>query len=102
MFGIERVKAVQLGPGIPGVELPVDGGSGGVALLDQGLDFPPQGILVGEPLPEAGAGEHAELDFRHVQPTAVLRRVVELQPSCNPPSLGRRESLVQGPPERSA
>ena len=95
MFGIERAKAVKLGPGIPGVELPVDGGSGGVAFLDQGLDFPPQRVLVGEPLPQAGAGQHAELDFRHVQPTAVLGRVVELQPLGNPPGLWRWKGLVQ-------
>ena len=35
---------------------PVDGGSGGVALLDQGLDFPPQLHPRRGPLPEAGAG----------------------------------------------
>ncbi len=64
MFGIERVKAVKLGSGIPGVELPVDGGSGGVAFLDQGLDFPPQRVLVGEPLPQAGAGQHAENELK--------------------------------------
>ena len=53
MFGIERVKAVKLGPGIPGVEPPVDGGSGGVPFLEQGLEFPPQRVLVGKPLPHA-------------------------------------------------
>ena len=31
----------------------------------QGLDFPPESLLVGDPLPQAGAGPHAELDFRH-------------------------------------
>ena len=31
----------------------------------QGLDFLPESFLVGDPLPQAGAGQHAELDFRH-------------------------------------
>ena len=36
--GIKRVKAVKFGSGVPGVEPPVDGGSGGVAFLNQSLD----------------------------------------------------------------
>ena len=48
------------------------------------------------PLLQAGAGQYAELDFRHVQPTSVLGGVVELQPLRNPPGLWRRERLVQG------
>ena len=86
---------MQYGSGVLGVELPVDGGPGGVAFRNQGLDFPPQCRLVGESLPEAGAGQYAELDLRQVQPTAVLGRVVKLQPFGNPPRLGRRECLVQ-------
>ena len=66
---------MKFGPGILGVEPPVDGGSGGVALPHQGLGFPPERLPVGEPLPQAAAGQYAELDFRHVQPTAVLRVV---------------------------
>ena len=40
-------------------------------------------------------GQHAELDFRHVQPTPVLGGVVELQALGNPSGLGRWERLVQ-------
>ena len=69
---------MELGSGVLGIELPVDGGSGGVTLRDQGLDFPPQGFLVAEPLLQAGAGQDTELDFRNIQPTTVLGRVVEL------------------------
>ena len=69
---------------------------GGVPFLHQGLGFPPQHILVGEPLPQAAAGQYAELNLGHVQPTAVLWRVVKLQPTCNPPGLGGGESFVQG------
>ena len=56
---------MKFGSWVPGVEPPVDGGSGGVALLDQSIDFPPEGLLAGEPLLQAGAGQDAELDFRH-------------------------------------
>ena len=64
-FGIERIKAVKFGSGILGVEPPVDDGLGGVAFPYQGLDFFPESLLVRDPLPQAGAGQHAELDFRH-------------------------------------
>ena len=50
----------------------------------------------GDALLEAGAGQHAELDFRHIQPTPVLGGVVELQPFGDPAGLGRWEGLVQG------
>ena len=56
---------MKFGSGILGVEAPVDGGSGGVALLNQSLDFPPERLIVGEPLLQAGAGQHAELDLCH-------------------------------------
>ena len=65
MFGIKGIEAVQFGSGVMGVEAPVDGGLGGVALSNQSLDLPPESFLVGEPLSEAGTGQYAELDFRH-------------------------------------
>ena len=68
MFGIDGIEAVEFGPGVPGVELPVDGGSGGVALGDQGLNLPPESILAGEPLPQAGTRQYAELNLRHSLP----------------------------------
>ena len=86
---------MQVGSGVMGVEAPVDGGLGGVALSNQSLDLPPESFLVGEPLSEAGAGQYAELDFRHIQPTSVLGGVVELQPFGNPPGLRCRERFVQ-------
>ena len=36
-----------------------------VSLLHRGPDFPLERFRVREPLPQAGAGQHAELDFRH-------------------------------------
>ena len=87
---------MEFGSGVLGVEPPVDGGPGGVALGDQGLDFPPEGGFVGEPLLEAAARQYAELDFRHIQPTAVLGGVVKLQPLGDAPGRRRWEGLVQG------
>ena len=86
---------MKFGAGVSGFKPPVDTSSGGVALRHQGLDFPPERLLVGEPLLQAGAGQHAELDFRHIQPTPVLGGVMELQPFRNPSGLGRWEGLVQ-------
>ena len=55
---------MKFGSCVPGIEAPVDGGSGGVALRDQSIDFPPEGLLAGEPLLQAAAGQYAELDLR--------------------------------------
>ena len=94
MFGIEGIEAMELGSGILGGEPPVDGGPRLVSLSHRGSDHPLERFLAGEPLVEAGAGQYAELDFGHVQPTAVLGRVVELQPFHDPPRLGGREAGV--------
>ena len=56
---------MKFGSGVPGVEPPVDGGSGGVALRDQCIDFPLEGLLAGEPLLQAATGQDAELDLCH-------------------------------------
>ena len=98
MFGIEGIEAVKFGSGVMGVEAPVDGGSGGISLRDRGSDLPPEGGFVGDALLEAGAGQHAELDFRHIQPTPVLGGVVELQPFGDPAGLRRWEGLRTGKP----
>ena len=55
---------MKFGSCVPSIEPAVDGGSGGVALRDQSIDFPPEGLLAGEPLLQAAAGQDAELDLR--------------------------------------
>ena len=96
MLGIKGIEAMEFGSGVLSVEPPVDGGSGDVSLRDQGLDLPPEGGFVGDALLEAAARQDAELDFRHIQPTAVLGGVVKLQPLGDAPGLRRWEGLVQG------
>ena len=71
---------MEFGSGVLDAESPVDAGLSLVSLLFQSLDLPAEGFLVGETLLEATAGEDAELDLRHVQPTATLGGVVKLQP----------------------
>ncbi len=85
---------MELPPGILGSKAPVDGSLGGIALPFQGLDFPAEGGLVEGTPPEAGASQHAKLDLRHVEPTAVFGRVMELQPFYDPPGLRGGEGLV--------
>ena len=47
---------MKFGSGVLGVEPPLDSGLGGVAFLNQSMDFPAEGLLVGESLLQAGAG----------------------------------------------
>ena len=78
---------MELPPGVLGSKPPVDGGSGGISLLFESLDLPIKGNLVGDTLPQAGSCQDTELDLRHIEPTAVLGRMVELQPFYDPPGL---------------
>ena len=47
---------MKFGSGILGVEPPVDDGLGGVAFPDQGLDFLPESLLVGDPAASGRSG----------------------------------------------
>ena len=85
---------MKLCTGILGVKAPMDGGSGGIALSFQGLDFPAEGGLVRDAPPEAGASQNAKFYLRHVEPTAVLGCVVELQPFHDTPRLSSGEGLI--------
>ena len=71
---------MEFGSGLLDAKSPVDAGLSLVSFLFQGLDLPAEGFLVWETLPQVAAGEDAELDLRHIQPIAMFRRVVKLQP----------------------
>ena len=58
--------------------------------------FPRQVFLAGYPAVKALPGQHPQFYLRYIQPTPVLRRVVNLQPFGDAPRLGRLEGLVQG------
>ena len=82
---------MEFGSGILDAEAPVDVGLSLVSPQFQGVDLPAEGFLVRETLPEATAGEDAELNLRHIQPVAMLGSVVKLQPPGNAPRLSRRK-----------
>ena len=56
---------MEFSSGVLDAETPVDAGLSLISLQFQGVDFPAEGCLVRETLPEATAGEDAELDLRH-------------------------------------
>ena len=62
-------------------ELPLDGSLRSVASLLPRVDFALKKLSTGDAPLQALTTEDADLDFRHVQPTRVLRRVVELHPA---------------------
>ncbi len=90
-----RIESMVFRPGVLDAETPVDDGPGLIALPLQGMDPPAEGFVVREPLPQAAAGDDAELNFRHTEPTAVHRRLVKLQPLGYAQGLRCRKGLVQ-------
>ena len=86
---------MEFPPGIPGGEAPADDRLSLIAFLLQGVYLPAETILLRVPLSEAAAGYDAEFDLRHIQPTAMLWRVVKLQLPGYAPGLLRRERLVE-------
>ena len=76
-------------------EMLVDTDLRAVSLLFQDMNLPAEGLLVGDALFEAAAGENTEFDLRHIQPTAMLGRVVKLQPLGYAPGLRQRKGLIQ-------
>ena len=93
--GNRGIEAMEFGPGVLGGEAPVDDRLGLVAFLFQSMYLPAETVLFRAPLPEAAAGYDAELDLCHIQPTAMLGRMVKSQLPGDAPGLLRRERLVQ-------
>jgi len=67
----------------------------GVATLEPGLDLAFERGPVGDAAVEALPGQHGQLRFRHVEPAAVLGRVVPLEALDKAACLLRRERLVE-------
>src|SRR3954471_146888 len=76
------VEFAELDAGVLGGELPIGRDGGSVAPELPGLDVALQRRLVADPVRQVAA-EGAQLDFGHVQPGAVLGRVVDLEPVCD-------------------
>lgn len=77
-------------------EMPVGGSVLGISALLPGRDRAPQALAVGDAAVEALAIKHRELQFRHIEPTAVLGCVVEFEPLHQAEGFGGREGLVEG------
>ncbi len=86
---------MQLSSRIFGRKAPFDLGAGDIARFFQLLDFTLERLFISDASVQALAREDAQLDLRHVQPTAMLRRVVELQFAQDASGFFRSESLVQ-------
>ena len=58
-------------------------------------DFIGQGLLVGDAPIEALRRQDGQFGFRHIQPTAVFRRVVPLEPFNEPACFGGGKSFIE-------
>jgi len=79
---------MQLGAGLLTIKLPVNSSSTFVAFGFQSCYLFNQSRLVSQPAVETLPLEDAYLDFCHIQPACVFRRVVKFQLSEQPSCLG--------------
>src|SRR3954451_7955616 len=89
------VEMLEFDARVGGGEAPVDAVPRGIAVGDPGGHFLLDGRPVGQATVEALALQDAQLDLGHVEPTAMLGRVVDLQFVRQALRLGRRERLLQ-------
>ena len=89
---------IQLDPCISGGKAPVHHLARPVALFGPPADLLEQRFKVGYPPLQVLPGQHAELQLGHVQPTAVLRRVHQLQLVRQRSRLGGRGLLYSDAP----
>lgn len=93
----------QFGARILAGELPGDGTTRSIALDLQSIDAPSQGSQTISATGQAAALENANLDFSHIQPTAMFGRVVKLDSAQDAPRFcwwkgfinGRRRMRIQ-------
>ena len=86
----------QFHAGIGGGETPVYSDDFLVPLLHPCLDLPMQGGLVWNPAIQAASHQGTQFNLGHIQPTAVLGRVVEREACSEPLRLGGLECLGEG------
>ena len=89
-----RVEFTKLDAGVPGRELPIGLDGGSVSPVSPSLDVALQRCPVAHPVRQVAA-EGAQLDLGHVQPRAVLGRVVDLKPVGEALGLLGRECLIE-------
>jgi len=94
---IFRVEVLEFDPGIVRGDLPIDVGFLVIAFVLPGGRFFDQRLLVGNPAGQVLTGEDVQFDFGHVEPTAVLRCVDDLDPMDDSTSFLRQEGFVESP-----
>src|ERR1700722_20152293 len=91
------IELLQLDPGILSCESPPHFGLRLIAMALPSRDFVPQRRHLVDPAVKALTGENTQLSLRHVQPTAMLRRIVDLQPLPQSPRFCGGKGFVQCP-----
>ena len=92
----DRIEALEFGPSHLGTELPVDFGLELVAWAFPGGDFLAQGVDRRNAAIQTLASEHGQLALGHIEPTAMLGGVVQLELASDPPGFVRGQNPVQG------
>lgn len=90
-----RIQFLQLDPGVFGCEAPVNERGAMISLEMPGLNPAALDLQVRDPANEGLTGEHAELQSGHVEPAALLVRVVNFQLVDLTSRLCRQECGVQ-------
>ena len=76
-------------------EVPVGGGTLGISPVEPGGNLALKHEAISDAPVEALAGEHGKLRLRHVEPAAVLGRIVPLKPLDKPPRLRCGKSFIK-------
>ena len=92
------VEMTQLDAGISGGKAPLHWLAGPIALFHPGAYFVAQRVDVRYPTSQTLPCQHAELAFSDVQPTAVFRRIHELQLGRNARALAGSKVLYSDAP----
>ena len=97
MSGLELgVERFEFSTGVVDLELPIDAGLFGGGFFGPGADFGLQDFELADATARQTLARHAtQFAFRHVQPTAVLRRMHELQATDVLASLLGRKGFVE-------
>src|ERR1700746_484223 len=86
---------LEVDAGVFGRELPVGFGVMGIAASLPCGDLVDEDLLVGDAAVETLRGENGEFGFRHIEPTAVLWRVMPFEPLDEPSCFVWWKSLVE-------
>src|SRR5271154_1940747 len=90
----DRVKALELNAGVIGCELPIGYGATFVAIFLPCGNFLGQSFLIGDAAVETLTDQNADLGLGHVEPTAMLGRVVPFKTSNQTSRFAGREGLI--------